>query len=169
MVLAAAVCCWPTGATAHVVLAFHSFNGSVFGRFPHAFVEFSGTLDETGRVVHENYGYTAVTISPAILSGNVVGTIESEPEKYVRSTNVHFRVSISDAQYHAMVDEVARWRDAPGKAYNLDTHNCVHFVARIADMAGLRVDVPVTMVRKPKAWLNYVASLNPGLRAAPIR
>lgn len=169
LALALALGCSPAAASAHVVLVFHSFNGSFFGRYPHAFVELSGTLDESGQVVHENYGYTAVSVTPAILSGNVAGTIESEPEKYVKSTNIHFRVGISDDQYRAILAEVARWRDAPGKAYNLETHNCVHFVARIAAMVGLRADVPAAMVRKPKAWLNYVSILNPALNAPPIR
>jgi hypothetical protein len=160
----------PGTAGARVMLLFHSFNGSLFfGRFPHAFIELSGTLDADGRAIHENYGYTAVETSPAILSGNVVGTIHVEEDRYLKSTNVHFAVPISDAQYAEIRAEVARWRDAPGKAYNLETHNCVNFVARIAEMVGLTADVPHDMEKRPKAWLNYIATRNPQLHAPQVR
>lgn len=156
-------------AQAHVLLTFHSFNGSwVAGRFPHTFISMDGTLDETGQRIHENYGYTAVHASPAVLSGNVAGTIMIEEERYVRSTNHHFTVPISDAQYHAIIAEMIRWRDAPGKAYSLDHHNCIHFVAAIARLVGLRADVPPSMVRRPKLWLNYVTRENPQLGAKPV-
>jgi len=156
-------------ALAQVRVAFHSFNGSMMGgRYPHTFVVLTGTLDETGAVVNENYGYTATSVGPAILMGNVAGTIMIEKPRYVASTNVHFSVPISDAQYHAIVAEMRAWRDAPGKAYSLDRHNCVHFVARIAEIAGLRADVPQALVRKPKAWLNAVTRQNPQLGAHEI-
>lgn len=157
-------------AVAQVRVAFHSFNGSMMGgRYPHTFVVLQGTLDETGQAVNENYGYTAASVGPAILMGNVAGTIMIEKPKYITSTNTHFTVPISDAQYHAIVAEMRAWRDAPGKAYNLDRHNCVHFVARIAEIVGLRADVPQNLVRKPKAWLNYVTRMNPQLRAREIK
>lgn len=157
-------------ALAQVRLAFHSFNGSMMGgRYPHTFIVLQGTLDENGQAVNENYGFTAVSVGPAILMGNVAGTIMIEKPKYVSSTNVHFTVPISDAQYHAVVAEMRAWRDAPGKSYNLDRHNCVHFVARIAELVGLRANVPQNLVRKPKAWLNYVTRLNPQLAAREIR
>lgn len=160
----------PQFAAAQVMLSFHSFNGSMWGgRYPHTFIVLEGTLDETGQVIKENYGYTAVSATPAILMGNVVGTVNSEKEKYLTTTNRHFTVPLSDAQYHAIITEVHAWRDAPGKSYSLDHHNCVHFVARIASMVGIRADVPQEMVRKPKAWLNYVTRMNPQLGAREIK
>lgn len=156
-------------ASAQVRLSFHSFNGSMFGRYPHTFIVMEGALDATGEAVNENYGYTAVTITPAVLVGPVPGTIHVEKPKYIRSTNRHFTVPISDAQYHAILAEMRRWRDGPGNAYRLDTHNCVHFVAKIAEIAGLRADVPQTLVRKPKAWLNHVSRRNPQLGAREFR
>lgn len=157
-------------AAAQVRLSFHSFNGSMLGgRYPHTFIVLEGTLDANGQAINENYGYTAVRVTPAILSGNVEGTIHSEKAKYISTTNRHFTVPISDALYHAIIAEMRIWRDAPGKAYNLDRHNCVHFVAKIAEMAGLRADVPSNMVRRPKAWLNHVTRLNPHLGAREIR
>lgn len=160
----------PCPAAAKVVVLFHSFNGSLFGnRFPHTFIELSGALDEGGRSIHENYGYTAVRITPAILSGNVRGTVETEQEEYVRSTNVHFRVPISDRQYRDIIAEVARWRDSPTEDYNLNHNNCVSFVAKIAQMVGLNVAVPQALIKRPKAWLNYLSRLNPQLGAKEIR
>ncbi|MDE2596428.1 MAG: hypothetical protein KGL44_06065 [Sphingomonadales bacterium] len=159
----------PAPALARVTLSFHSFNGSVFiGRWPHTFIMLDGTLDADGRRVHENYGYTAVNGNASVLHGNVKGTIYVEEEPYIASTNTHFSVPISDAQYHAIVAEMARWRDDPGQSYSLSHHNCVHFVARVAEMVGLHVEVPQNLVKRPKAWLNLITRLNPQLGAREV-
>ena len=50
----AALMAWAAPAHAEVKVHFHSFNGSMFGRYPHAFVVFEGRLDDTGEVVNEN-------------------------------------------------------------------------------------------------------------------
>ena len=151
------------------MLSFHSFNGSwAGGRYPHAFVALDGTLDASGEKVHQNFGYTARTVRPAILTGNVPSEIYVEKEHYVLTTNVHFTVPLSDAQYRLILAEVELWGHEPGSGYNLDRHNCVHFVARIAELVGLNAPVPAEMVRRPKKWLNYVAGLNPLLGAKPI-
>ena len=160
----------PLPVAAQVLLSFQSFNGSMFGgRFPHTFVVLQGTLDATGAKVEENYGYSAKSATPAVLAGPVQAIIMTEPPKYVASTNRHFTVPISDATYWAIRSEVAKWRDAPGKQYRLDQHNCIHFVGRIAELAGIRVDFPKNLIRKPKAWLNYITGLNPQLGARAIR
>ena len=156
-------------AFAQVTLAFHSFNGSLFGgRYPHTFIVLAGTLDD-GTPVNENYGYTAKSASPAVLAGPVEHAILVEKPKYLTSTNIHFTVPISDATYRTIREEVAKWRDEPGKAYRLDEHNCIHFVGRMAEIAGLKVDYPKSLIRKPKAWLNRVAGLNPGLGAKVVQ
>ena len=160
----------PLPVAAQVLLTFQSFNGSMFGgRFPHTFVVLQGTLDATGAKVEENYGYSAKSVSPAILVGPVQAIVMTEPSKYVTSTNRHFTVPISDAMYWRIREEVAAWRDAPGKQYRLDEHSCVHFVGRIAELAGIKVDYPKALIRKPKAWLNHIAGINPQLGAKPIR
>ena len=159
----------PLPAAAQVTLSFHSFSGSwLIGRYPHTFIVLEGALDETGAPVFENYGFSAVTASPAVLSGSVRGKIHIEPEKYVRSTNRHFSVPVTDAQYHAIIAEMRLWRDAPGRSYNLDQKNCVHFVARVAALVGLNAEVPQTMVRRPKRWLNFLTRINPQLGAKEI-
>ena len=161
----------PLPAAAQVMLSFQSFNGSMFGgRFPHTFVVLHGTLEATGARVEENYGYSAKSVSPAILAGPVEHIVMTEKPKYVTTiTNRHFTVPVSDATYWRIREEVAQWRDAPGKQYRLDEHNCIHFVGKIAELAGIRIDYPKALIRKPKAWLNHIAALNPQLWAKAIR
>lgn len=161
---------WSLPAAAAVTMSFHSFNGSVFfGRYPHTFVVLRGTLDSTGAQVKKNFGFTAKNVSTKILSGPVEHKIVVEPEKYVTSTNRHFTVTLSDAQYRQVVAEMEAWRDAPGKYYSLDDRNCIHFVGKMAEIAGLKVDYPKKMLRKPKKWLNYLIGLNPKLGAKTIK
>lgn len=157
-------------ALADVKLSFHSFNGSVLvGRYPHTFIVLEGTLDKTGEAVNENYGFTAKSVSTRILNGPVKQDISVEKPKYVKSTNRHFTIPISDAQYHKIVAEMQAWRDAPGDFYDLDKRNCIHFVGRIAEIIGLKVDYPDGMLRRPKKWLNHITLLNPQLGAKQIK
>lgn len=157
-------------AWAKVEVEFHSFNGSMFfGRYPHTFVVFRGKLDGTGQVVDENFGFTAKHVTPAILSGPVEGEIYIEQPKWIGKTNTHFSVTIDDATYRKMRAEVDFWDHHPGKFYDLDRNNCVSFVGKIAEMAGLKVDFPKDLMRKPRAWLNHIAALNPQLHAKAIR
>lgn len=161
---------WATPALADVRLSFHSFNGSLFvGRYPHAFIVLEGTLDETGEKVDENYGFSAKSAGPSLLNGPAVHEIAVEERDYIVKTNRHFSVRISDAQYRAVVAEMRAWRDAPGKYYDLDSRNCIHFVGKIAKMVGLTVDYPQQMLRRPKKWLNHIALLNPKLGASQIK
>ncbi len=169
-VLAALAClALAVPASAQVSVSFHSFNGSVlFGRFPHTFVVFSGTLDETGEEVDENFGFSARRTSAAITGGPAEHIVMTEEERQIRRTNRHFTIAITDEKYREMRAEVERWRDHPGKFYDLDENNCIHFVARMAEMVGLTSDVPEDYLRKPKAWLNYVTRQNPQLGVAEI-
>lgn len=165
----AALVAWTAPAQADIRVSFHSFSGSFLtGRYPHAFVAFDGTLDETGEQVRSNYGFSARSAGPSVLRGPVAHGVYTEKEKYLRSTNRHFTVTVSDATYRRMMQEVAAWRDAPGRYYELDTRNCIHFVGAIAQLAGLRVEYPPSMVRHPKRWLNHVTTLNPQLGARPL-
>jgi len=159
---------WASVAQADVAVTFHSFNGSIFaGRYPHTFVSLEGTLVD-GTRVHENYGFSAKHASPAVLRGPVEHIVMTEKDKWLESTNRHFTVTVDDAKYWAIRKEVARWRDAPGKYYDLGTRNCIHFVGAIAQMVGVKVDYPKDMLRRPKAWLNHVTAMNPRLGAPRI-
>ena len=159
---------WAAAASAEVRLTFHSFDGSVvFGRYPHTFVSMEGTLED-GTPIRENYGFSARRATPAVLRGPVEHEILIEDQKWIQRTNRHFTVTIDDAKYWAIRKEVARWRDAPGKYYSLDTRNCIHFVGAIAQIVGVRVNYPEDMLRRPKKWLNHVTANNPQLRAPQI-
>lgn len=169
MMLLAALALWQAPAQAKVQVAFHSFNGSMlWGRYPHTFVVFDGTLGDTGEAIHENYGFSSKSGGPEVLAGPVKQIIMVEKEKYIRSTNTHFTITVSDETYRRMKAEVIAWRDAPGNFYDLDKRNCIHFVGRIAELGGLAVDYPPSLLRKPKAWLNHISTLNPQLGAKPI-
>ena len=155
-------------ALAEVTLSFHSFNGSVVvGRYPHTFVVMQGTLED-GTRINENYGFSAKRAGPAVLRGPVEHVVMTEKQKYIASTNRHFSVTIDDAKYWAIRREVDRWRNAPGKYYDLDTRNCIHFVGEIARMVGIRVTYPEDMLRLPKKWLNHLTAMNPQLGAKQV-
>lgn len=156
-------------AQAEVSVHFHSYNGSVlFGRYPHTFIVFDGTLEETGVTVDENFGFSAKNISLNILSKPVKHVVITEKAKSVRKTNRHFSLKLTDAQYLKLKTEVESWRNHPGKYYDLANRNCIHFVGRMAELLGLKVDYPAKLLRKPKAWLNHVSVLNPKLGAKAI-
>jgi len=156
-------------AQAEVRVSFHSVNGSVlFGRYPHTFVVFEGVLEDTGTMVAENFGFSARRTSAAIMSEPAEHMFLVETPRMIRKSNRHFTIAVSDNQYRRLRAEIDEWRDHPGKLYDLDENNCIHFVARMAQMVGLQADVPERFLRRPKAWLNYVTDRNPQLGADPI-
>lgn len=156
---------WSSLAAAAVDITFHSFNGSVLaGRYPHTFVSMEGTLND-GTAVKENFGFSARSASLAVLNGPVEHMILVEEEKWLRKTNRHFTLPMSDRQYRAVRALVESWRNAPGKYYDLETRNCIHFVGEIGRIMGLDINYPDKLLRKPKSWLNYISRLNPEIVA----
>ena len=150
-----------TPARAEVVVSFYSHD---FGdRFPHAFIVMKGTLDATGEVVDANYGFTAVSVSPAILMGSVKGKVESSKADYIASSDRQFDVTIDDATYARVLAKVAEWRDREQPSYSLNKRNCVHFVMELAETVGLKVDRKSKLFKKPKSFLIEVRGLNPQL------
>ncbi len=169
MLLALVAFAWSGPALADVQIHFHSFNGSVlFGRYPHTFIVLEGELEETGEVINENYGFSARKVTTKILSGPVEHMVLAESEKTIRKTNRHFTLNLTDQQYRLIKDEVVAWQDAPGKYYDLETRNCIHFVGKMAELLGLTVEYPDNMLRRPKKWLNHITDLNPQLGAKRI-
>lgn len=156
-------------AMAAVEIHFHSFNGSVFGRYPHTFIVLDGTLEANGRVIQENYGFSAQSSTAAILSGWAAHMVYVEKDEYIRKTNRHFSLKLSDEQYFRIIAEVRKWKNEPGKRYSLGTRNCIHFVGEMAKILGLKVEYPGDMLRRPKKWLNHVTTLNPRLGASLIK
>jgi hypothetical protein len=155
----------PGTAHAEVNVSFQSFNGSLFfGRYPHTFVIFEGRL-ASGQIVSSNFGFSAAKATPAVLTGAVKHMVMTEEPKWIAKTNRHFTITVSDPVYFRMMDEVAAWRNAPGKYYHLDNRNCIHFVGAILQLAGVKVDYPKNLLRKPRGWLNHIGLLNPHLNA----
>lgn len=150
-----------TPARAEVVVSFYSHD---FGdRFPHAFIVMKGTLDVTGEAVDANYGFTAVSVSPAILFGSVKGKVESSKPDYIEKSDRQFDVTVDDATYGRILAKVAEWRDREQPSYSLNKRNCVHFVMELAEVVGLQVNRKSKLFKKPKSFLIEVRGLNPEL------
>lgn len=156
---------YPNQASAEIVATFYSHD---FGdHFPHAFVKLKGRVDATGETVDTNYGFTAVSVSPAILMGSVKGMIETKDDKYISSSNPHFSLRLSDGEYAKLIAMVDKWRNLAGKSYNLNNRNCVHFAMEAAALLGLNVNRRSKLFKKPKSFIIEMMKLNPGLMPVP--
>lgn len=148
----------PTAAWSAVELSFYS---KEFGTsFPHAFVRVQGTVDSSGEVVDQNYGFTAKTVSPAVLLGSVSGEIVHSPPSYVANSNRHFSFTLKDDEYAIVLATVEKWREFKQPSYNLNRRNCVFFVADVASALGLKADTPPALMKKPKAYLESLQRAN---------
>jgi hypothetical protein len=156
----------PVAARADVVVSFYSYDLDLglTTHFPHAFVTMKGRLAD-GRAIDENIGFTAKSVSPAILMGSVAGMIEVKPASYINKSVRHFDITVDDAHYAGIKAIEAKWRALPGKSYDLGKRNCIHFVAEIATYLGLQVDLSKAYVKKPRAFLERILALNPFLVA----
>lgn len=149
-------------ARAEVVVSFYSHD---FGdRFPHAFIVLKGEIDATGEAVDTNYGFTATSVSPAILMGSVKGAVQSLDADYIAKSDRQFSVTVDDATYARLLAKVAEWRDRKQPSYSLGKRNCVHFVMELAEVVGLKVDRQSKYFKKPKTFLIEVKGLNPDLK-----
>jgi hypothetical protein len=132
--------------------------------FPHAFFTLRGVPDAGGPPVDANYGFTARTLSPAILFGTVAGKLDIAKPFYMAGSDAQFSVILTDRQYADLLALVAAWSGKAGgdSRYNLNRRNCVHFVQEAARLAGLTgLDHPGLM-KKPRSFLKAVAAANPG-------
>lgn len=154
-------------AAAAVEIAFYSreLGGN---NFPHAFVALRGIVDSTGEQVDTTYGFTAHSVTPAILFGSVSGEIVVEGERQMARSTRQFALTLSDERYHAVMAVVDQWRNRPQPSYNLNHRNCVHFVAEIARTVGLRVEEVPRLMKRPRSFLLHVRSLNPQLAGASV-
>ena len=148
------------GAPAHAAVQI-SFYSKEFGTsFPHAFIELKGTDDRTGEVVDANYGFTAKTISPAILAGSVKGEVMSVSKSYLANSDRHFSLMLSDAEYDIVKATIDKWRQLPQPSYNLNKQNCVYFVADVAASLGMRAETPKALMKKPRSYTESLVSAN---------
>ena len=148
-------------AHAAVVLTFwsHEFGNS----FPHAFITLRGTPDSGGPVVDADYGFTAKTVSPALLFGTVPGTVEPAPKSYIAKSDAQFSVTLTDAQYNQILALIAAWDERTGDGhYSLNNRNCVHFVKEAARIAGLSDLDHQGLMKKPRSYLLAVEAANEG-------
>jgi hypothetical protein len=151
-------------AFASVEIAFYSreLGGN---NFPHAFIALKGTIDATGEQVDTSLGFTARSVTPALLFGAVRGEVVVEGEQQIARSTRQFAVTLTDDQYRAVMRVVEEWRNAPQPSYQLRRHSCVHFVSAIAEAIGLRVDNAQRLMNRPRSFLERVRSLNPQLAA----
>lgn len=150
-------------AAAQVVATFYS---QEFGEsFPHAFFTLKGRPLSGGPAVDTNYGFTPKAITPAILMGSIAGRLDTAEPKYIAKSDRHFAVTLTDAQYRAMLAVVEKWRVRKAPNYHLERANCVHFVAEAAQAAGLKVTYPRKLMKKPRSYLIEVNRINPGVKS----
>jgi hypothetical protein len=131
--------------------------------FPHAFVVLQGTVDATGEQVDTSLGFTAHSVTPAVLFGAVRGEVEVLEAGYIAHSDRKFAVTLTDAQYRAVLAVAEEWRNAPQPSYRLRLHSCVHFVSALAAAIGLRVDNDQRLMNRPRSFLERVIALNPQL------
>ncbi len=152
----------PVPAWAAVVVSFYSHE--LGSSFPHAFITVKGTPDRGGEVVDTNFGFTAKSLTPAILMGSVGGVVETVKASYVTKSSRQFSLRISDGQYDAMMAAISRWKSLPGPSYNLNKRNCVHFVGDVAIALGLKVIYERRYIKRPHDFLQALMALNPWVR-----
>ena len=126
----------------------------------------SAVTHATGEQVNISYGFTAHSVTPALLFGSVTGEVVVEGERQMARSTRQFAVMLSDERYRAVMAVVDSWRNRPQPSYNLNHRNCVHFVAELARAAGLNVDDAPGLMKRPRSFLLHIRSLNPQLAPA---
>jgi hypothetical protein len=152
----------PAAAAVEITFYSRELGGN---NFPHAFVVMRGTVDATGERVDSSFGFTAHSVTPAILFGSVSGEVVVEGERQIARSDRQLTLTLSDERYQAVMAVVDRWRNLAQPSYNLNRRNCVHFVAELAATAGLRVEPTPRLMKRPRSFLLHLRSLNP--QAAP--
>ena len=149
---------WAAPLQAAVEIRFYS--KELGASFPHAFVELEGTDDRTGERIHANYGFTAKSISPAILMGSVAGEVMSVDAGYVRGSDRHFSMVLTDAEYDSVKATIEKWRQLKQPSYNLNRQNCVFFVGDVAASLGMSAETPKELMKKPRSYTEFLVSSN---------
>jgi hypothetical protein len=94
--------------------------------------------------------------------GTVPGRLDIAKPAYIANSDAQFSLLLTDAQYARILALVAGWSDKTGDGrYNMNSRNCIHFVAEAARIAGVAtVEFPALM-KKPRSYLKAVAAANP--------
>ncbi len=149
-----------TAAPGWAAVSITFYSKELGASFPHAFVIVEGTLDRGGPRIEEDYGFSAKTISPAILWGKVAGKVITDHSAgYVKGSDPHFTVTLADSEYDRVMATIARWQTANQPSYDLDKHNCVHFVAELAAAIGMTPNTKKLM-KKPRSFLETLTAQN---------
>ena len=136
--------------------------------FPHAFFTVRGVADAGGAPVDANFGFTAKSVSPALLMGPVAGKLDIATPTYIAASDAQFWVVMTDAQYAAVLGLVDAWSEGkPDSVYRLGDHNCVHFVKEAARLVGLSALDQPKLMKKPRSYLRAVLAGNAG-RVTPV-
>ncbi len=147
---------------AHAAVTITFWSRDFGNYFPHAFFMLRGTPDAGGAPVDASYGFTAKSVSPALLFGNVKGRIERPKPAYMNGSHVRFARTLTDAQYTAILSLVREWDEKTGDAtYNLGKRNCVTFVREAARRAGLTIVEFPKLMKKPSSYLRAVVAAQP--------
>ncbi|WP_375271886.1 hypothetical protein [Sphingomonas sp.] len=148
-------------AQAAVTITF--WNRDFGNYFPHAFFTLRGTPDRGGQAVDASYGFTAQSVTPALLFGNVKGRVETPKLSYMNGSHARFAVTLTDQQYDAVLRLIAGWSEKTGDStYNLGKRNCVHFVQEAARASGLTGLEHRKLMKKPTSFLSAVEQANAG-------
>ena len=164
LTLAVAFLVWSFAAVpAQAAVTITFWSHELGNSFPHAFFTLRGIPDAGGAPVDTNVGFTAKSVSPAILMGPVAGKLDIAKPGYVAGSDAQFAVIMSDAQYEAVLRLVDAWSEGkPDSVYRLSDHNCVTFVKEAARIVGLTgLDQPKLM-KKPRSYLKAVQVENAG-------
>ena len=154
----------PVHAAVTITFWSHEFGNS----FPHAFITLRGIPDAGGAAINQDYGFTAKSVSPAILFGSVPGRVEPASPTYIAASDAQFSLVLTDVQYARVRALIAAWDEKTGDShYNLNDRNCIHFVKEAARIAGLGgLDWP-RLMKKPRSYLLAVEAANRG-RVTPV-
>lgn len=150
-------------ALAEVVLTFYAHPGArVRGGyllFPHAYVQATGSLDDTGDPIDWAAGFTARSPGPQLLFARGAGVVAYPDARYVGEGRPYLRLTVSDAAYRAVRARADWWASPEGSVYDLRRRNCISFIADLARVAGLQTAAEPSM--KPGTFLEATAALNP--------
>ncbi|MEG3085232.1 hypothetical protein U1707_16400 [Sphingomonas sp. PB2P12] len=136
--------------------------------FPHTFFTLRGIPDGGGAAVDANAGFTAKSVSPALLMGPVAGKLDIARPTYIAGSDAQFSVVMTDAQYFDVLRLVEAWSEGkPDSVYRLGDHNCVHFVKEAARLVGLSALEQPKLMKKPRSYLKAVMAGNGG-RVTPV-
>lgn len=146
---------------AHAAVIITFWSHELGNSFPHAFFTLRGVPDGGRAAVDATFGFTAKTLSPALLFGPVPGKIDVAHRSYIAGSDAQFSVTMTDAQYGDVLGLVDAWTEGkPDGIYRLGDHNCVTFVKEAARRVGLIELNKPGLMKKPRSYLKAIQAEN---------